>query len=67
MMLVRLAGSDVMVKVSAAVACIAITPCLLFMGWGAKDIDAAAFTRTSGDWRFGEYAHAAMSSPDVFL
>ena len=37
-----------MVKVSAAVAVVAIAPCLLFMAWGVKDIDAAAFTKTTG-------------------
>ncbi len=41
-----------MVKVSAAVAVVAIAPCLLFMAWGVKDIDAAAFTKTTGALRF---------------
>lgn len=50
MMLVRLAGSEVMVKVSAFVAFIAILPCILFMAWGVKDIDAAAFTKTTGEF-----------------
>jgi hypothetical protein len=45
---VRLAGSQVTVKVSALVAFITILPCVLFMVWGVKDIDAAAFVKTAG-------------------
>ena len=68
---VRLAGSQVTVKVSALVAFITLLPCVLFMVWGVKDIDAAVFVKTAGvpcippvaslcdrhagSWRFGEY------------
>jgi amino acid transporter len=63
MMLVRLAGSEVMVKVSAFVAFIAILPCLLFMAWGIKDVNAVAFTRTTGALTF----HPCLPPPSPSL